>query len=442
MANILVVEDDEFFRKAVCDLLNKKGHSTLEAPHGRAAVEIINLQEFDIVISDIQMPGMNGIELLEWSLKHKPIPFIIMTGFSTILETQSAFDLGAKEFISKPFKNSDLITLVNKILGIDDKFQVAEGAVDYCKISIDEFVSGKKVEFDIYVKLSASKYVKIAHQGEELLKERILHYKEKGVQYLFITKEGFSSLVRFNLNIAGLLQSKKNISSEKKVNFLKYTGEVILAKAFIGGVDKEVFTEAQTFVGLTMSTITESKECLDLLGMLNSHSDHIYAHSIGVAMYSHMIAQKMGFESNQAFFKLSMAAIFHDIGKKEIDINILEKHRSLLSADEKKLVDSHIARGQEILLSINGIPEDVSQLVFEHHEDVAGLGYPMGNDKKHQHPLSKILQLANLFVGLALAGPHNEAMSGIEAIMLLESRFTGRFDEKAMIALKLAFRKS
>ncbi len=440
MANILVVEDDEFFRKAICELLIKKGHSTLEAPHGRAAVEIISLQDFDIVISDIQMPGMNGIELLEWSLKNKPTPFIIMTGFSTILETQSAFDLGAKEFISKPFKNSDLIGLVNKLLGADEKLQVAEGVVDYCKISIDEFVSGKKVEFDIYVKLSVTKYVKIAHEGDELLKERILHYKEKGVQYLYITKEGFSSLVKFNLNVAGLLNSKKNISSEKKINFLKYTGEVILAKAFITGVNKEVFTEAQTFVGLTMSTITESKECLDLLSILNSHSDHIYAHSIGVAMYAHMIAQKMGFESNQAFFKLSMSAIFHDVGKKEIEVTILEKSRALLSADEKKLIDSHIARGQEILLSINGIPEDVAQLVFEHHEDVAGLGYPMGNDKKRQHPLSKILQLANLFVGLALAGPHNEAMSGIEAIMLIEGRFAGRYDDKAMTALKMVFK--
>lgn len=88
--------------------------------------------------------------------------------------------------------------------------------------------------------------------------------------------------MRFNLNIAGLLKTKKNVSSEKKINFLKYTGEVILAKAFIVGVNKEVFTEAQTFLDLTLSTITESKECLDLLSMLNSHSDYLYAHSIVV----------------------------------------------------------------------------------------------------------------------------------------------------------------
>lgn len=438
MANILVVEDDGFFRKAVCALLKKKGHTVSEASNGKLAAMSIKSHKFDVVVSDIQMPEMNGIELLQWSIKNKQVPFIIMTGFSTLLETQSAYDLGAKEFISKPFKNSEFLDLITKVVN-GEKLEVVESGDSFCKLLIDEFVSGKKVEFDIYVKLSETKFVKIAHMGEDIPKERILHYKEKGVKHLYITKEGFSRLVGFNLNIADLLQTNKKISSEKKVNFLKYTGEVILAKAFIGGVDREVFVQAQTFVNLTISAITESKECLDLLSMLNSHSDHIYAHSVGVSIYSFLIAQKMGFESNQAFFKLSMAGMFHDIGKKEIMVEVLNKHRSLLTAEEKKMMDSHVMRGQEILLSIKGIPEGVAQLVYEHHEDIAGLGYPMGSAKTYQHPLSTILQLANLFVGLALDGPHNSGMNGKDAIKILENTYAGRYDVNAMNALKMLF---
>lgn len=439
MAQILIVEDDEFFRKAIFDLLSKKGHNVFEAPNGRAAVEIISLQEFDMVLSDIQMPGMNGIELLEWSIKHRPVPFIIMTGFSTILETQSAYDLGAKEFISKPFKNAELIALVNTVLGIDDQAPPVD-TNEYCRLSINEFVSGKKAEFDIYVKLSEAKYVKIAHKGEELFKERITTYKEKGVQYLYITKEGFTHLVGFNLNIAGMLQTNKKISQEKKINFLKYTGEVILAKAFIAGVDKEVFAEAQNFVGVTLNTLADSNEVVDILDMLKSHSDHVYTHSMGVALYSVMIAKKMGFESNQAFFKLSMAAMFHDIGKKEIDPKILEKSRIQLTVEEKKILDSHVLKGQEIILTLKGIPEDISDLVFEHHEDVIGLGYPLANKKKDHHPLSRIIQLANQFVNLAVPGPNTPGMSGEEAVNYLQARLSERFDEKAMGALKSIFK--
>lgn len=439
---MLVVEDDEFFRKAICELLRKKNHTVFEAPHGRAAIEIISLQDFELVITDIQMPGMSGVELLEWSVQNKPMPFIIMTGFSTLLETKSAYDLGAKDFISKPFKVADLIIIIDKVLGVQGQLPVVSDASEFCKISINEFVSGKKIEFDVFVKLSSSKYVKIANKGEGLLSERILHYKGKGVNHLYINKDDFSRLVGFNLTIVGKLQGNKKISHEKKVNFLKYTGEIILANAFINGVDKEMFSEAQTFIESTINILTDSKECLDLLSLLNTHSNHLYSHSIGVAMYSSMIAKGMGFESNQAFFKLSLGGIFHDIGKKEIELEILEKHRSLLTVEDKKLIDSHVARGQEIILSIKGIPEDVAQLVYEHHENIAGLGYPMGSEKKHQHPLSKILQLANQFVELAMVNPHNSGMTGEEAIAHLENTFTGRFDEKAMIALKSLFKKN
>ena len=438
MANILIVEDDGFFRKAVSSLLKKKGHQVVEASNGKIAITCLKSNKIDVVVSDIQMPEMNGIELLQWSIKNKPVPFVIMTGFSALLETQSAYDLGAKEFITKPFKNTEFLDTINKALA-GDKMEVVEGGENYCKLLLEEFVSGKKVEFDIYVKLSETKYVKIAHMGDNIPKERIVHYKSKGVKYLYITKEGYSKLVGFNLNIATILQSNKKISDEKKINFLKYTGEVILGKSYVVGLDKEVFAQAKTYIGLTIDTLTESKQCLDLLSMLNNHSDHLYAHSVGVALYSFLISKKLGYESNQVFFKLTMAGMFHDIGKKEILPEILLKHRSLLTAEEKMAIDSHVVKGQDILLSINGIPEGVAQLVYEHHEDFAGLGYPMGIGKLHLHPLSNILQLANLFVGLALKGPHNPGMSGQEAIKHLESTYAGRFDPQSMACLKSLF---
>ncbi len=441
MAKILLVEDDEFFREAVSDLLKKKGHEVTEAANGKAAVVILKTQDFNVVVSDIQMPEMNGIELLDWALRNKPIPFVIMTGFSTLLETQSAYDLGAKEFISKPFKNADFLAVVNKAMGLQDKLTVVEGKFDYYKIGIEEFVSGSQIEFDVYIKLSEEKYVKIAHKGEALPRERILHYKEKNVKYLYVSKDAFSYLVGFNLGIAGIIDGDKNVSHEKKMNFLKYTGELIMAKIFQEGVDRQAFQEAENFVQLTLNALTNSRKCLDLISILNSHSDHVYAHSVGVSIYSVMIAQKMGFASNQAFFKLAMAGLFHDVGKKEIDNELLKKHRSLLNAEEKKIIDSHVLRGQEIMLSIQGIPEDVAQLVYEHHEDTAGLGFPLGKDKKNLHPLSKILQLANIFVGMALDGPDGPGMKGVDAIAHIETIYKGRFDGKAMTGLKELFFK-
>lgn len=440
---ILVVEDDQYFREALCDGL-KKHYDVLQAPNGKSAKEILSFQTVHLVLSDIQMPGFTGLELLEWSKENKPVPFILMTGFSMVLETQNAFSLGAKGFIAKPFKNIDLLSTIKEVLGIKDeanekKFPVVDINNTYCRVSINEFVAKPKIDFDVYIKLSETKIVKIAHKGEEIPKNKVEHYKEKGVKYLHILKEDFNKLVEFNINVAKIIKNRTDVSSMKKANFMKYTGEILLEQVFIQGLNKESFDDAKSFLDVTMSTVVDEKENLDLLSILQSHSDHIYAHSLGVSMYSVMIAKKMDFEGTTALFKLSMAGLFHDIGKKEIDREVLEKPRHMVTKDERKLIESHVVRGQEILQAMPSTPADVIQLVFEHHEDLEGLGYPLGKQKFELHPLSKIIQCANIFIDLTLPSPNYEPKKPLDAIDYMIRLYGKRIDPACIAALKKLF---
>lgn len=443
IAQILIVEDDQFFREAIRDLLKKKDYDVLEAPNGKTAKDILVLQMVDLVISDIQMPGLSGMELLEWSKEHKPVPFIIMTGFSKLLETQSAYDLGAREFLTKPFKNIELLEAIERIVGrkpdVETKPDAASDRPEYCKVSIDDFVARTKIDFDVYVRLSENKHIKISNQGEGISTERVNHYKSKGLRYLYIRTEDFRKIVDFNLNLGSIIKNRADISDAQKINFMKYTSEVILEKAFVEGVDKFSFNDAKVFLNMTSEVISEAEEHFDLLNLLNSHSDYIYAHSFGVAMYAVMIARNMGIQSNQTLFKLSMAALFHDIGKKEIDRTILEKQRALLTTQERTLIESHVSRGKEILMTMQNISEEIVQIVFEHHEDCAGQGYPLGKAKKDLHPLSKILQVANLFVELAMKGPNHSGIPGPSAVAQLERLYFDRLDGSAMRAVKALF---
>jgi HD-GYP domain-containing protein (c-di-GMP phosphodiesterase class II) len=147
----------------------------------------------------------------------------------------------------------------------------------------------------------------------------------------------------------------------------------------------------------------------------------------------------MGFESSQAFFKLSMAGIFHDIGKKEIDREILEKPRPLLTQKERGQIETHATRSKEILSAVKGIPADVIQMVYEHHEDQLGQGYPQSLPKNKAHPLSSILFVANVFAEQAIKGPNQEGMSGKKAIEHIETMYKNRMEPKALLALKSLF---
>lgn len=441
LKKLLIVEDDNFFREALRDLLKKK-YLVLEAPNGKSAKDILTMQDIDAVLSDIQMPGLTGLELLEWSKTNKPVPFIIMTGFSMVLETKSAFDLGAKGFIAKPFKNAELLATIESVIGDQDKkeFKVEGKKQDYCKVSIDEFVAKPKIDFDVYIKLSDEKVIKIAHKGQEIPRDKVEHYKSKGVKYLHIMKEDFNKLVQFNLGLANVIKNRDDISTQKKLNFLKYTGETILEKTFMDGIDKEGYYEAKSYLEMTVSAVTESTENFELLNILNSHSDHIYAHSLGVSLYSVMIAKQLGMESETTLFKMSMAGLMHDIGKKEIDRELLEKPRHLVTKEERSLIESHVLRGQEILSSMPSMPSDVIQLVTEHHEDQEGLGYPHRKQKKDQHPMSKIIQIANIFIENTLANPGGANKSPTSAISHIESIYGNRINSECLTALKNIFR--
>src|ERR1051325_323803 len=108
MGKILVVEDDNFFRDSLAAYMKERGHEVHPAPNGRVARDICGVQRFDVILSDIRMPHLDGVELLKWVKSSCPMPFVLMTGFTNILETQSAYEIGADDFIAKPFKNAEL----------------------------------------------------------------------------------------------------------------------------------------------------------------------------------------------------------------------------------------------------------------------------------------------------------------------------------------------
>lgn len=116
MAKILVVDDEENIRKVLKGLLKKNGFIDIEeAPDGEAALEIINDGGVDLVISDLSMPGMNGMELFE-KVKNEPLTFIILTAYGTVEKAVDAIKKGVHDFISKPFDEEELVNIVFKAL--------------------------------------------------------------------------------------------------------------------------------------------------------------------------------------------------------------------------------------------------------------------------------------------------------------------------------------
>lgn len=112
---VLIVEDDASLREAVSDTLKLSDYEVIEADCGEAAVVRLNENQVDFIVSDVNMPGMDGHELLAYVRQHQPqIPFLLVTAYATVEKAVSALHAGAVDYLVKPFQPEQLIELLER----------------------------------------------------------------------------------------------------------------------------------------------------------------------------------------------------------------------------------------------------------------------------------------------------------------------------------------
>ena len=117
MVRILVAEDDASLNKIVCGHLNANGYEAIGVPNGRAALEKMEAAHFDMLISDIMMPEMDGFALAEAvRAADKSMPLLFFTAREDIASKQRGYGLGIDEYIVKPFDLDELLLRVRAVL--------------------------------------------------------------------------------------------------------------------------------------------------------------------------------------------------------------------------------------------------------------------------------------------------------------------------------------
>jgi len=120
MKNILVVDDDYQMRAALSEALIKAGYEVASAEDGRAAMESVKKSVCDLVITDVKMPYINGIDLLGRIKKEQcSLPVIVVTAYGTVEHAVNAMKEGAFDYIQKPFDTETLYGVVERALGLD-----------------------------------------------------------------------------------------------------------------------------------------------------------------------------------------------------------------------------------------------------------------------------------------------------------------------------------
>ncbi len=144
MFNILIVEDDKNLRKLIVTYLKKNDYNTYEATNGEQALNVLDKNYIDLIISDVMMPQMDGFELIkELRASNYKVPILLVTAKSDIKDKKQGFLLGADDYMVKPINMEEMLLRVQVLLrrcqsANERKLRIGDLVIDYDQLSVSK----------------------------------------------------------------------------------------------------------------------------------------------------------------------------------------------------------------------------------------------------------------------------------------------------------------
>ena len=136
IAHILIVDDDDGIRSLVKKYLNENKFLVTTAESSEDAFEKIKIIKFDLIVLDIMMPGKSGLEFIKENKKDLETPVILLTAKGEVNERVEGLEIGADDYLAKPFEPKELILRINNILK-KTKFENSKRVIEFGSIKID-----------------------------------------------------------------------------------------------------------------------------------------------------------------------------------------------------------------------------------------------------------------------------------------------------------------
>jgi len=463
---VLVVDDEESLREICKEALLEHGYEVVEAKNGKEAIECLkNEKDIDIVLSDLNMPEMDGMALIEFINRHNlDVELIVMTGFGTIETAVEVMKKGAFDYVPKPFYLDHLLVKIDNALERRKEKKQRE--------RLNKLVQILKLNKDLNAKLELSALLNeflfhiertFCPEGTviflkkdngyhpekvrgEFKKNPILLKKIEEIAKYFIYKGG-----RNFLFIPGKIEDIdfeikemfSDISKQLMISPLISKSGIIGLVCLIRNLDSLEFNFddlklLNVFCSQTAAIIENvqlygrvlemNREIIrSLAKAVEAKDSYTKGHSDQVAFYSVKLGRKLGLTSNE-LDKLYWAGIVHDVGKIGIPDHILNKPDKLTN-EEFEIMKKHPVIGREILSQVETL-KDIMPIIYHHHERVDGKGYPDGLKEKEIPFFARLISVVDAYDAMTSDRAYRKAMSPSKAASILEEGAGKQWDEE------------
>lgn len=476
--NILVADDEESILDILKSYLTSSGgHRVFLARNGYEALEIVKKEKIDCCITDISMPGMDGIELAK-SIHNidNTIPIVVMTGYPSLENAIETLKTGVVDFITKPFSVDQIPKIIEKVMNerkvfINNLLLKEEIKKNKELIKINQELKEKAHDLEtLNMILQTLNSVSTSNELFRTIVELSVNITRCDEAHFFITagskiEESYpvSSYYRDNGNRKKQVDSiiKRDIISKMKEELIPYiikssddSGNIMavpfkIRSSFFGFLvlinnnQGDVFSEKDLyFVNHIIEKSAFSIENLALYeNIYNNLFSTLYAlvraieakdpytkeHSARVTKYAIEIARYMGYNNDEIEI-LNVAGNLHDIGKIGIPDNILLKPASL-TKEEFEIIKKHPVIGANI---ISQLPmwSNEKEIIKHHHERWDGTGYPDGLSGEDIPIFSRILSVADVYDALTSDRSYRSMIHHDVAVKIIKDNSGKQFDPK------------
>lgn len=464
---VLIVDDEKFIRDILADFLGMEGYVVRTAADGVAAMQELSRARYDIIISDLKMPRMGGIELLEEVARaDSSILTVIMTGFGTVETAIDAMKRGAYDYVLKPFKVEEVIHIVQR--GIEKQRLTAEN------MRLKEAVSLYRVSEAIAASLSLEEVLSTISESAttELRADLVSTWLDDGNSGYFErqhdVREGFGEGVSLGSldpsAVSAWLAQDQNLVDQGSsgMRFFAEAPAVPLAsliavplkikRRLFGWIALASFTPGCRFdegqrkllsiLGARAAAAIENARLYEdlqdtfqqtiegLAKAIDKMDRYTAGHSDRVALYSTFLAEKLGLTTEVTDI-VRQSALMHDIGKIGCVLNLNKPGK--LSQEEYEVFKKHPQYGRDILEPIRFL-HPLMPGVQSHHERWDGRGYPQGLHGTAIPLMARIIAVGDAYDAMTSSRAYRRALPHEVAIQEIERCSGTQFDPEVASA--------
>lgn len=294
---------------------------------------------------------------------------------------------------------------------------------NFFEVRVNSIITNLPLCFEIYLSVGG-KSVLFRKTGDVLTPERVkMLFQYGGEKFLIPTNQRALYLE----SLRGAVRNA-DYSTEEKGKYLKETAFVHVNDLFTKSDISPVVAEAGELVEEMVNFLSADIGATSSLMRLSVHDYYTYNHCVDVSVYAIVLARKVYGDSNkELLIAAGLGGLLHDIGKRKVDFNIINK-KSSLTTDEWSEIKRHPEYGRDFLDDIASIPDKTKLMVFEHHENFDGTGYPRGLKGDEISNLARIVSIADVFDALTTNRSYHKAVSSKEAMDLMFGMQPGKFD--------------